>query len=283
VFKGEEAAKAKARARQRLAPGPAGARAPFARDPSATGVVPRTFPSLEQLCPKADPGARPEQSATVAIDRRPKPGTYTYHNKGTFKLEGVVPLEGRYPPFSARTILVRGPAADGERFRMDVVQHGAGDTGTTHTYAVTDDALELVRLRLKTTEDDITFEPTPPVTLMGLGEGEGDTWTSVGVDAENGTSMVVEGSIEKRQSVDVCGKVYDTYRVSSDETIVNAFTGFRHETNEPTVYNVATHLGGLFLREDVDTTTTIPTGQGPVIVHLDYVGTANSVEPGSGL
>jgi hypothetical protein len=278
VFSDEEA-KRKATAQQALAPQPAPALAAFVTS-GGPGGIRRSFPARADLCPKAEAGVRPSESVTVAIGRPPKPGTYTFHNTGTFKLEGVVPLQGRYPPFSVKTVRVLAPASDGERFRTEIVQRGAGDDATTITYAIRADALQLARLHVKVRDDEVTFEPESPVTLMALGTGEGETWRSAGVDADTGTSMIVEGRIEKRESVDVCGKVYDTYRVSSDETIVNVFTGFRHETNDPTIYNVATHLGGLFLREDVDTTTTIPTQRGPVIVHLDYVSTMNSVEPG---
>lgn len=283
VFKGDEAADRTGSTQRALGPQPAPAHAAFATsvDEDAVSSPNTSGPDFSSsgLCPETGPDARPTDPVTVGIDEPPAQGTYGYHNTGTFEIEGIIPLEGPYPPVTTKTLRVVDPAGEGERFRTEVVQRGLGDNVTTTIYAVSDDSLELVRLHVKIGDDEIVFEPTPPVRLMTLGEGEGESWTSAGVDTDTGTSMVVEGSIEKREVVDLCGEVYETYRVVSEESIVNVFTGFRHETDEPTVYNVATHLGGLFLREDVDTTTTIPTDDGVVVVRLDYLSTANSVEP----
>lgn len=277
VFKEELGPKAEPK--RALGPQPAPAHAAFVTSVDEDLLAtPSVFSALAAACPKAGPDELPKDPVSTVISGPPAEGRYGYRNSGTFKIEGLFTLEGPYPPVTTRTIRVIDPVGSSERFRFEAVQ-GSGENVTTTVYAVTNAALSLARLHVKTSQGEVEFEPTPPVRIMTLGAGEGTSWRSAGIDSATGTSMVVEGSIQKREAVDVCGEVYETYRVVSEETIVNVFTGFRHETNEPTVYNVATHLGGLFLAEDVDTTTTIPTTQGVVIVHLDYVSTAVSARP----
>lgn len=168
--------------------------------------------------------------------------------------------------------------------RFKVTHRGFSDVVVEKTYRVTgadggESALELVRLHERSEDDEMTVEPTPPVTIVGLGQGEGDSWNSAGMDPDTGMVIVIQGRIERRELVDVCGEVHDTYRVVSDETMVDFSSGFRRETEEPTVYNVATQLGGLFLREEVHSTTTRQEESGPTTLHLDYVSTADSAEP----
>ena len=279
VFKEDDGGESKAPPQLALAPQPAPAHSGFvtSADDDLGGGGPE--PPAVAACPKAGPDDFPEEPVTTVITKEPIAGLYRYRNTGTFKIEASFDLQGPYPPQASRTLKVLDPEGDAERFRYETVQRGLGANVTTTLYRVTNNSLDLVRSHTESDQGEVSFEPTPPVRLMMLGGGEGTSWTSAGVDEASGTAMVVEGSIEKRELIDVCGDVYDTYRVLSDETITNAFTGFQYETNEPTVYNVATHLGGLFLREDVDSTTTIPSDQGLVRVHLDYVSTADSVDP----
>ena len=39
--------------------------------------------------------------------------------------------------------------------------------------------------------------------------------------AGDGTSMVVQGNVSQRKNIDLCGNLYDTYEVISNEHIVN--------------------------------------------------------------
>ena len=47
--------------------------------------------------------------------------------------------------------------------------------------------------------------------------------------------MVVQGSIDKREVVDVCGSLYDSYRVISSEQVSNVSAGYNSQTasNDP--------------------------------------------------
>ena len=94
--------------------------------------------------------------------------------------------------------------------------------------------------------------------------------------------MVVNGKIEKREVVDTCGELVDTYRITLSETMVNLATGETSGTpqDEPNVYNVATQYGGMIVREDVHYTQTTTTADGtPVVLEFDYVSTLDDIEP----
>lgn len=279
VFKEEVKAGPKPNVVDAFAPQAAGPQAAISIAVGRRPILP-PIGAATPVCEKARAGIFPQEPVSLAIAKAPRPGAYLFRNSGTVKIEGTASrFEAAVPPQSSKQIKVLEPASSSEIARFDVVQRGAGDAATTTTYRVTASTFDLVRTHTRNARGEATFAPSPPVTVMMLGQGEGTTWNSAGADSQTGTAMVVEGRIEKRENVDVCGKVYDTYRVVSDEAMVNLFTGFRYETDEPTVYNVATHLGGLFLREDVKSTTTIPTAQGDVLVHLDYVSTAMSATP----
>jgi hypothetical protein len=159
-----------------------------------------------------------------------------------------------------------------------------GNTTTTTRYRVTSEELQLVRRQITTADTEFVFTPTPPVTMMLLGTGEGDTWTSAGTDLATGASMVVAGQILSREAVDLCGTMYDTYRVQSSERLVllsgdGAFAQVTDDTSaeggEPNFYNVATHLGGLFVRTETHMTTTASN----LVVEEDNVATFDTVEP----
>jgi hypothetical protein len=117
---------------------------------------------------------------------------------------------------------------------------------------------------------------------MAFKSGQGTTWNSAGTDQANGTSMVVSGSVSRRVNVDVCGTLYDTYEVISNEHIVNLQTGFRSDTDaqDPNVYRVATNHGGLFVQQHIHTATTVSDANGvPTSVTVNYDQTLDSVTP----
>ena len=146
---------------------------------------------------------------------------------------------------------------------------------------------------LTTQDGEVKFEPTPPITIMKMGANEGETWVSAGTDTDTGTSMVVQGEIEKREPVDVCGTMIDTYRVVSTERVVNlagtaTYTSTTSDTNntpgsdgpgKPNVYHVATHYGGLLVQDEQHTITQLNTELGPVTVIIDSVSTVTSTTP----
>jgi len=268
-----------------------------------------SVPSLFGQCATAPADAHPEHPATVFVTEPPAVGTYTTHNKGTITIAGALQVKLGFPPRGLLMIQkithsdtndpVNGPT---KVFTYDVYVPGLDGGGTTTTYRVTyspatltgtagqqaggshapQGELDLVRLQLKSSVGNIDFNPDPPITIMSFKNGQGTSWQSAGIDRTDGTSMVVEGSVARRTNVDLCGNLYDTYEVTSNEHIVNLRTGLRSDTSatDPNIYRVATNYGGLFIQQHIDTTTSFPGESGaPTVVTTQYDQTFDRIRP----
>lgn len=242
------------------------------------------------VCPKAPDNAVPRDVVTFAVKAPPGAGTYPRHNAGSIGITG-----GAFPitvPFPASTqwqigagmpITTTDPVGTATTVTQYEVRKVLSPSFTvTDRYEIRRDRIVLIERTTHTDAGDTVFQPSPAIDFFVFGQ-EGDSWSSGGVDLDRGTSMVVQGKIESREVVDVCGEVIDTFRVSSSETTVDLRTGDTSGTaqDDPNIYNVATQLGGLVVREDVHTTfTTTDKASGtPLVITLDYVSTVNSVEP----
>lgn len=304
AFKAEAQAE-KAEPQQALVPTAIPSQAEFAvAVPAETFDQPAAGP-LQPLrqpappCPVAD-GVFPDQPVATTVASPPAEGVYDLHRTGTFAIEsavfpfrGLMPAKGekeyRNVKVIAGTTDVLGTKAP-DQFEYEVFEQ-TGDNFTSRSLRVTPTAIQLLEQVTEVGGTTITFRPTPPITLVGLGGGEGTSWNSAGIDTATGTSMVVQGVIEKRENVDLCGKVYDTYVVRSTERVTNIADQYTSQTNDaagaedgqPNTYWVATQYGGLFIQEEFHTTTTLTAEVGgapvPVTLKLDYRNTFDSIEP----
>jgi hypothetical protein len=265
--------------------------------------------SLPPKCPAAPEGAPVVDIGTYGIQRPPEAGTYKRHNEGNLIITGALPIRVPFPK-STRWELsdvhevapppptedAAGPIAGAENvvdnfppgevagapmWEYTVRKVLTGQFTILDTYRLTSRRLQLLRRETITPDVTITFTPDPPITMLEHADGEGHTWRSAGVDSETGTAMVVDGLVEKREPVDVCGTLHDAYRVVVTERLVNLTNGETSGTadGDPNVYHVASQLGGLVLREDLHFTQTIATADGPAIVEWDYQSTQDSTTP----
>ena len=254
------------------------------------------------LCPTAPAGLLPEVPVNGTVIKGPVAGTYLQHISGNYKLTGPLNLAGNLLPFGAMQIANvtdhDGKDQLGQEMRTiayDVIEANILSTTTTHYESITRDisrtdikdspqpvASELEMIWSKTVAggQTSTFTPTPPITVMQYG-GEGAQWNSAGIDQDTGTAMVVQGNITKREPIDVCGTMVDTFRVESVERVVNPGTGYTSQTNASTgnVYNVATQFGGLMVRKIIDTTTMLQVSGASETLVLKSTSTLNSTTP----
>lgn len=244
-------------------------------------------------CPVAPVGSVPAEVVSFAIDAPPLAGLYRRHNSGTMDISGgpfsiVLP----FPPTSTWTYGTGEPITTTDPLgktttvtQYDVRKVLSPSFIVTDRYELRADRVVLVRRTTRTGAGETIFEPSPAIDFFVFGE-QGDTWNSAGVDLERGTSMVVQGRIEAREIVDVCGTAYDTYRVAVSENAVDLSTGDSSGTaqDDPNIYNIATQFGGLVVREDVHSTfTTTDSGSGtPLVIEFDYVSTVDAVRPVAG-
>lgn len=271
-------------------------------------VPPKFLPPLPKLpaCGEAGPDDKPDQPATVFIRHTPPQGTYTTHAKGLITIGTApqvnlpVPGHGLLQIKNIAHTTVNDPLnGPTEVDSYDIFVPALGG-GTTTSYRVTyspDTAVgtveqnatggrapqgevDITHLVIKSSSGNLDFTPDPPVTIMALKQGQGTSWNSAGSDQATGTSMVVSGKVTGRKNIDVCGTLYDTYEVTSNEHIVNLQTGFRSDTDaqDPNVYYVDT-LHGLFLAQHTHTTTAYSTSNATGQVVLKYDSTYDSITP----
>jgi hypothetical protein len=276
------------------------------QSPAPNQPVP-TFPSLP-TCAAAPEGATPRDLVAFAVDHPPEPGVYRRHNEGTLTITGgPFPLTLPYPPFSEWQVgpggpgdppevptavpvpptapgfaLPDAPSSDVPSTEYEITKVVVPGFSITDRYRLLPDRIQLVERRTDNNGAQDVIHPTPAIDVYVFG-AEGTGWASAGVDLDHGTGVLFEGTIVHRELVDVCGEVFDTYRVEAQETYVNLATGATSGTfpDDPNLYDVSPTHGGLFLREDVHNTQTVtdPETGLPVTIELQYVSTVDSVTP----
>jgi predicted small secreted protein len=252
-------------------------------------------------CPEAPRNAAPAKVLVRAVDRPATAGRFLYRDEGDFELTGPFSFKGKLPQFSYRDY--RNPQVVPQpnnrvtnepvppNYTWEVVQPLGSDNYISRTFQATPTALQLVSLVYRFGNSVFQFRPTPAITMMDLGENltETATWDSAGTDPNTGTSMVVRGGVEKREFVNACGEIVDTYKIRNSERIVNLrgpvpFTSDTDDTRNapgatgpglPNYYWVAPHYGGQFMGEETHTSTTIGTS----IISIDGTSFISDLEP----
>jgi hypothetical protein len=271
-----------------------------AYEPDAPVGSGRKIPPLAGFrpCPAAAVDNFPKEPVTLVMRGAPKPGLYTTHNAGTVKItDGAIPFTLPYPIASKLEIskvvvtpevpgqqdtppAVQGVAGFGDVVTFDVLET-VGTSSVLSSYRYDDTNFQLIRRETKSPGRDTAIAPVPAVTLQHLGKGKADSWASAGADQDNNTGMVVQGNIEDRENVDICGQRYDSWKVLSTETTANLSSSehSENEPNQPIIYHFANQLGGLIIQKEVHATETVNVEGRPVTVQYDYVSTLDSVDP----
>ncbi|HVM54455.1 MAG TPA: hypothetical protein VM262_14785 [Acidimicrobiales bacterium] len=251
-------------------------------------------PTLPDLCPEAPAGAAPRESVALEIRQPPAAGSYLRSNEGTISVTGgpflitlPFPFISRWEIGEAETIETPAPLGIGDPAvvrEYEVRKILAPGFETIERMRLLEDRLQLVSRTTINQESTTEFTPSPAIDVYVFGV-EGDSWASAGMDDASGAAMLYQGRIERREIIDVCGEVIDTYRVIVSEQLVNLRTGEVSGTSgdeeHPTIFNYATHLGGLVVREEVHSTQNSrdPETGSPLVIGLDYTSTLTSTEP----
>jgi hypothetical protein len=248
-------------------------------------------------CPVAPDDAFPKEPVTIFFRGAPKAGRYNVHATGTIKVTtAAFPLTLPFPPhltYEVKNVVVTptippdvpNPPRDlvdqGDVVTYDLVKTISPTLTITDSYHYTRKEFTLTKRVIVNNGDTATFAPTPAITLESMTKGNGDTWSSAGADSASSTAMVVQGAIEKREFVDICGTRYDAWKVNSTETFANLDSGDQSNTDaqQPTVYRFANHLGGLIIQEEPHFTQATTINGAPATVEWDYVATFDSVDP----
>ena len=231
--------------------------------PSVTSLPPSAPPL--PACPPASPFAVALVAPTSTIANPPKPATYTYRNKGTYKTSGATPTEVPYPTASKRVVQnVAGTATGG--FTFEVV-NTMGRLVATTTYQYVPPSAGAVNAStptaglyvtgIKQTNGKTTvsnFTATGPgLLLLQVPAVPGNQWTTTSSDATTGATITEAVTEGVAKTVDACGQVINALSVHVDGNI-----GFQEnaENQHVTVPNPGPTPSGGSNSEPLDNTST---------------------------
>jgi len=268
----------------------------------------KPLPALKafEYCPKAPPGVVPQEAVTLRITKPPRAGKYIYIVAGKVKVTLPPPIGAvtlTMPPIMQTEIrhLTKASYTNSSGNPAQATQYEnfvrLGVVTVTELYQLRDDGVYLLQRELNSGAQKVTFHPTSPVQIYQFGR-EGTNWTTGGADADTKVAMAFQGRISRRERVDVCGTVLDSYRADSAENVVTSDGSYQSQTDrfadcpsqagttcgaKPNSRDYATHIGPIPVREEFHYTdqVVVASSNGPqtATVKWDYVMTLARLQP----
>ncbi len=96
-----------------------------------------------------------------------------------------------------------------------------------------------------------SYVPTPGILLLPLPVASGDTWGSVGVDPKNGSTVVLNGTVTRRQRIDACGDLVDGWFVEATQASAGAQNLEPGAGQVAYSYMVAPQYGAMLIQERI--------------------------------
>ena len=276
-------------------------------------VIPPRAPA--KVCDVAPENDTPEIPAFHVRKGDPIVGTYERHNTGKIgftaaTLNGSIPFpstsewdiidvsnqpritalrpedQKAHVPDPVQANTTAAPVAG--KFTVVRIVRGLPTTYTTYEYSST--FLHLTERKSVARDGKETlFRPTPPIRFVALNETEGtdSEVTFAGVDRQTNVAMTITSKIVGREWVDICGEVFDSYRVEWQEQLIDMSTGSPtvsgNASDQFNVWNVQFDNGLLVLREElhyaIQTTTEVAGAPVPVTLSIDVSSVLDSMEP----
>ena len=216
---------------------------PVAPVPGNGGFVPlppepsEAPPPPPVSCPQAAPFVAPRYEAGIRPTAKPVAAAYDVRTSGEFDITGAHAGKGLYPTAGRREIkdVADLPGAAGWTYVI------ADETGLSTSYQVvprqlaneetpvdsanqpvpTQPGIYISKFSYKRTDGStLVLDPEPSLMVAKLPFAAGERWTSRGVDAATGISVVVNGQTgigaeyrPSRANVDACGTLLDGWWV----------------------------------------------------------------------
>lgn len=234
------------------------------------------------LCPALSAFAVPKEPATPVITGAPPKGMYVMRSSGTYSLastKGALPtsvfLVQPNDPVTGSD-QVDGTFAD---YSLVEAQDQATYWGFDFRLAPGNTATPGILITAMHWRDkvrgNLDFFPEQPVQFLPTPVSIGNTWTAVGTDPIDQTSMTLQGSIPAKTTVDACGTALDSFDVHISGNIVSPTAQLTWTAD----YDIGTQFGGLTLAEHV-TLSGPDSGQSPGDTYTyDATSTINSTPP----
>jgi hypothetical protein len=219
-------------------------------------------------CPKAGLTDFPD-SAPTTIGSKPKEGSYTWRING----RQTVPAIGEVvlTPADTRKILDVTDTDDGYTFVVEEKELVFGSQFTVRTTyelrrspgqleelvdTVVEDVdpagiylVKIERIHANEASSNSTFSPSPAVLIMPIPAELGFEMDTIGVDPLSLEVLHSVGAVTKRQRVDACGKIVETFFA---KTIQDFISADGTTTRRQYWYGIATGLGGIPVVEHIE-------------------------------
>ena len=205
-------------------------------------------------CPALNQFAVPKDPATALIAGAPPKGAYVMRSGGTYSLgssKGALPA-------SVQLLQPNDPVAGSDQVDGDFSDYSLVETVDQSTYwgfdfrlAPNNPATPGILITGMHWRDKVRggldFVPQQPVQFLPTPVSVSNTWSAVGTDPVDQTSMELQGSIPARATVDACGTPMDSFDVHITGTIVSPTMQLTWAAD----YDIGTQFDGLPLAEHV--------------------------------
>ena len=252
---------------------------------------------LPDPCPEAAFDAVPKYNVALKPAHPPKAGVYNLTQSGTASVsdgastvQANLPAQGSVsfglPVLTSPSTLDTAANTGTPGAEFDMVTTVSPKYVVTERLRITNSQIEMLSRTIVDGTRKIEFVADPAITYYKFGL-EQDSWNSASVDLDRHEAMLVQGTIGKRERIDICGELVDTYTVTITENFINLDTGEQIVTNaaEPNTFQIATQYGGLLVKRHVsliDTFTDAKT-QAALTEKIAYTSTMQKTSPSSAL
>jgi hypothetical protein len=219
------------------------------------------------VCRQAGPTDFPDEAAPTDVQSPPKAGTYRWNVSGAQSGTAVGTVQ--LPKTTRKIVTDVKVASNGWTFVQEEHDLVFGSTTTVRTTFVvltqaTADGMSagiyLTQIQRIAGNQTSSFNPQPPVLYLPIPVTQGappgpegirtqDQIDSTGIDPVTQEVLRNQGDVTKRQRVDACGKVIDSWFVDAYQEHVSQGTIDRRNYQ----YSIATQYGGLIVFEHVET------------------------------
>lgn len=210
---------------------------------------PRRFSTTPEApadaCPPPEPNTVAERAITADITTAPASGVYLWQQQGTLDIVGL----GKIPLVPLTTRIVRNVVTSGGATTFDVELFNGVRRQIQSFRVVPTDGLFLTKMVTRAGDQTRTFSPIVPVEILPLPVVELTTVRGVGLDPLTGESLVVSGTVTRKERVEGCNELVDGWFVDSTWTFQRGPDSQVWEYD----YAVATQHGGLIVGDHLKT------------------------------
>lgn len=196
-------------------------------------------------CPAPEPNTVAERPITADVGAIVEPGVYLWQQEGTLDIVGI----GKLPLPALTTRIVRNVETEGEVTTFDLELFNGVRRQVQSFQVVPGDGIFLTGMVTKAGDQTRTFNPLVPVEILPLPVVELTPVRGVGADPLTGESLVVSGTVNRKERVEGCNELVDGWFVESTWTFQRGADSQVWDYD----YIVATQHGGLIVGDHLQT------------------------------